>query len=159
MRYSFIRPIAGLPNVRPQGRMRPPCPFYAAPGPYSKNRAGCKNYYCYLFADSTLLYLHRWFPLLCIWTDTVLSCIIWNFLTGDTVRHFSLNCWLRHQRYSIELMWPPWRKGWAPLPYWIVHTIRSTTTNIALGGLCSSVVNRSCWWGTAAGHCGTVSLM
>ena len=38
----------GLPNVRPRGRMRPPGLFYAAPGPFSKNRAGRENYYRYL---------------------------------------------------------------------------------------------------------------
>ena len=32
----------GLPNVRPPGL------FYAAPGPFSKNLAGCENYYRYL---------------------------------------------------------------------------------------------------------------
>ena len=38
----------GLPNVRPRGRMRPPGLFYAAPGPFSKNRAGHENYVRYL---------------------------------------------------------------------------------------------------------------
>ena len=101
-----------------QGRQRAALGPHAAPWPISlgprallqKSRRLQKL--LLLFADNALLYLHRWLSHLRIWNDTVLSCISWNFQTGEfpsttiefwvlqTVHHFRLNRWLRPPKIS-----------------------------------------------------------
>ena len=48
---------AGLPNERPRGQMWPPDPFYAAPGPSSRNCAGRENYYFHLLIKHLYIYI------------------------------------------------------------------------------------------------------
>ena len=93
--YSSFR--AGLPNLRPRGHMRPPGPFYVAPGPSSKNSWGSRKLLL-LFADTTLLYLHRWFPLLRIWTTNTNACVQ-DFMVGG--------CVLGTATWSLKLTFNP----------------------------------------------------
>ena len=101
-----------------QGWQRAAPGLHAAPWPISygprallkKSRRSQKP--LLLFADNTLLYLHRWLSHPRIWNDTVLSCISWTFQTGEsrsttielwvlqTVHHFRFYRWLRPPNIS-----------------------------------------------------------
>ena len=85
--------------MRHRGRMRPPWPILWGPLALLQKSRRLRKLLL-LSADSTLLYVHRWFPLLCASRLTQFqaasSVIMYSIkITGDTVHHFSLNCWLR----------------------------------------------------------------
>ena len=58
-----------------------PWPILCGPGPPRKIAQEVAKTIIVICRKYTFIFTCRWFPLLCIWTDTVLSYIWWNFQT------------------------------------------------------------------------------